>query len=184
MQRNGQMLIDIEKIRGLRGKPGVLDNNVITDLTELECMGLINVVFSRVLIPLSILEAEVTQDSLGDLDNLEYAVAAMETLDSFSLFKEISTKKKGLTEYDVEVIVIAREKAVLCTSNEKQIRTTCREYGIEHTGTVGILCCAFEHKEISRETFERLMYKLFNESSCRLGKGIKKDVIEYYGMEF
>ena len=172
--------MNIPKIRDLKGKPAVLDNNIICDFIELECIGILNEVFSIVLIPQSIYENEVREFDAEHLKQLDYELTNFSTEAAFGLFFEISESKKKLSEYDVEVIVIAHEKAVLCTSNEKRIKETCDEYSIEHTGTIGILSCCFEHGILSKDEFRKLIIKLFNECTCRLSEKIKNQVYEQY----
>lgn len=172
--------MNIQKIKELKGKPAVLDNNIICDFIELESIGLLNEVFSLVLIPQSIYEDEIREFEAEQLEQLEYNLTNFSSETAFGLFLEISESKKKLSEYDVEVIVIAYEKAVLCTSNERRIKETCDEYNIEHTGTIGVLSCCFEHGILSESEFRKLIIKLFNECTCRLSEKLKKQVYEQY----
>ncbi|WP_144461220.1 hypothetical protein [Siminovitchia fortis] len=172
--------MDIRKIKELKGKPAVLDNNVICDFIELGCIELLNEVFSTVLIPQSIYEHEIREADAEHLEYLSFELANFSTETAYGLFLEISTSKRKLSDYDVEVIVIAFEQAVLCTSNERRIKETCDEYNIEHTGTIGILSSCFEHGILSDKEFRELIIKLFNECTCRISEKLKQQVFKQY----
>ncbi len=132
------------------------------------------------MIPASIYENEVLYEDKEHLKGIEFQLVAFETESSFELFSEIRARKRRLTDYDVEVIVIAHEKAVLCSSNELEIKKTCDEYAINHTGTIGILSCAYENGIITQIEFKILILKLFNECSCRISRQLINDVISEY----
>jgi predicted nucleic acid-binding protein len=145
--------LDVDKIRALFGKTAILDNEV--------------------------------RPSLGYREKIDsellYTPVAIETIEGFEFYKTVEEKYKSLSEYDVEVIVIAKEKAVLCTSNERNIMRACEEFGIHFTGTIGILCCAWEYKRIeTHKEFSLLMRKLFYECSCWLSPYLKKQVFDSY----
>jgi predicted nucleic acid-binding protein len=176
------MEINIQKIRSLIGKVGVLDNNILNDFTELQCISLLNKVFVKVYIPQSILDREAILETIqSNIEWLEYQPTALEHMESYVFLSKILTEKPALTEYDAECIAIAKEKMIYCTSNEKRVMGICEEYDIECTGTIGILCCAYEHEIISREEFEHLLKKLFSsECSAYLGKKVRQVVFSYY----
>ena len=171
--------MDTNKIKALLGKEAVIDNNIICDLSELGCIELLNKIFKKVLIPKSIIDMEVIQfkDSLEKIDYLEVAI---ETIEGYTFMSKILTEHSGLTDCDAEVVTIAYEKYLLCTSNEKRIMTTCEENNIEFTGTLGILCCAYEHSVIDIRTLEELINKLQYDCSCFLSKRVLQEVRNYY----
>lgn len=164
------------------GKVGVLDNNILNDFTELQCISLINKVFVKVYIPQSILDREAILETIqSNIEWLEYQPTALEKMESYDFLARIIKEKPALTDYDAECIAIAREKMIYCTSNEKRVMSICQEYNIECTGTIGILCCAYEHEIISRDEFESLLKKLFSpECSAYLGRKVKHIVFAYY----
>lgn len=177
--------MDIQKIRSLMGKKGVLDNNILNDFTELQCISLLNQVFSKIYIPQSILDREATIEAIqSNLEWLEYQMIALEQPESFEFLLRILEEKPALSEYDAECIAIAKEKMIYCTSNEKRVMNTCQEYGIETAGTIGILCCAYEFEIIDRNEFERLIKKLFSpDCTAYLGSKVKKAVFFQYNIE-
>jgi|GEM_PF-5574284 len=129
------MEINIQKIRSLLGKTGVLDNNILNDFTELRCLPLLNQVFTKVYIPQSILDREATLEIIqSNITELEYTPTALEHPESFELLLKIIQDKPALSEYDAECIVIAKEKMIYCTSNERRIMSICQEYDIECKG--------------------------------------------------
>lgn len=164
------------------GKVGLLDNNILNDFTELQCISLINKVFVKVYIPQSILEREAILETIqSNIEWLEYQPTALEQIESYEFLAKILEEKPALSEYDAECIAIAKEKMIYCTSNEKRVMSICQDYDIECTGTVGILCCAFEHEIITRNEFERLVKKLFSpECTAYLGRKVKHAVFSFY----
>jgi hypothetical protein len=97
------MEMDIQKIRSLLGKKGVLDNNILNDFTELQCISLLNQVFSKVYIPQSILDREATVEAIQtNLEGLEYQTIALEQPESFEFLLRILEEKPALSEYDAE----------------------------------------------------------------------------------
>jgi predicted nucleic acid-binding protein len=164
------------------GKVGVLDNNILNDFTELQCISLLNKVFVKVYIPQSILDREAILETIqSNIEWLEYQPTALEQEESYEFLLKIIDEKPALSSYDAECIAIAKEKMIYCTSNEKRVMSTCQEYDIECTGTIGILCCAYEHEIISLEQFEQLLKKLFSsECTAYIGPKIKKAIFSYY----
>jgi predicted nucleic acid-binding protein len=179
------MEINTQKIKNLMGKVGVLDNNILNDFTELQCISLINQVFVKVYIPQSILEREAILETIqSNIEWLEYQPTAIEKVESYEFLSKILKDKPALSDYDAECIAIAREKMIYCTSNEKRVISICNEYNVECTGTIGILCCAFELVIISKGKFEGLIKSYFSpECSSYLGKKSKKAVFSYYNIE-
>lgn len=176
------MEINIQKIRSLMGKVGVLDNNILNDFTELQCISLINKVFVKIYIPQSILDREAILETIqSNIEWLEYQPTALEQMESYDFLSRTIKEKPALTDYDAECIAIAREKMIYCTSNEKRVMSICQEYDIECTGTIGLLCCAYEHEVISREDLKLLLEKLFSpECSAYLDRKVKHAVFSYY----
>ena len=71
--------MDTNKIKALLGKEAIIDNNIICDLSELGCIELLNKIFSKVLIPKSIVDTEIIQFR-DSLENIEYREAVIELL--------------------------------------------------------------------------------------------------------
>jgi predicted nucleic acid-binding protein len=178
------MELNIQKIKGLLGKDAVLDNNILNDFTELQCISLLNKVFTKVYIPQSILEREAILETIqSNIEWLEYQPTALEQAESYEFLLKIIEEKPALSEYDAECIAIAKENMIYCTSNERRIMLTCEEYNIECTGTIGILCCAYENGIIELEYFEELVKKLFSpDCTSYLGPKIKRAVFSYYNI--
>ncbi|QOS99882.1 hypothetical protein JNUCC42_03745 [Brevibacterium sp. JNUCC-42] len=93
---------------------------------------------------------------------------------------QVQEKAPSLTDYDVEVVALAKERAVLCTSNERKIHQICDEYDIESTGTLGVLCCAYEHRVIEHTEFSKLIRKLCYETSSWISSKLKKQIMDHY----
>lgn len=176
------MDMDIEKILRLKDQIGVLDNNILNDFFELDRMDILNQVFSRLHIPQSILDDEVIDTGLqNSLTHLEYSPISIQEAETYIFFSEIVEKRPGLSEYDAECIAIAKESLIYCTSNEKRVINTCLEYGVSCTGTIGILCCAFEYEILNKSDFSLLITKLFSdECSAHISRHLQAMIRDYY----
>jgi predicted nucleic acid-binding protein len=176
--------MNIRKIRGLYKKRAVMDNNILNDFYELGRMDLLTKVSSKVYIPESIISNETPDDIRTVLQQVEYETAALHTEEGYALMYQLLTEWTGLSEYDAELIAIARQDMILCTSNEKRIMNACESCGIEYTGTLGILCCAYEWKIIDQSELKHLVDKLFSEEcNCHLHPRLKQQIYEQYRME-
>lgn len=171
--------MNVDKIRSLFGAEAVIDNNIICDFSELGRLDILNSVFSKILIPESIIQKEVIQFR-DSLNSLEYSKVSIESFEAYEFMAKILVQHGGLTDCDAEVVTIAYEKYVLCTSNEKRIMTTCKENNIKYTGTLGILCCAYEYSVISYEVLMDLVNKLDNECSCFISQKVLNEVRTFY----
>lgn len=170
-----------EKIINLYGKRAVIDNNIIGDLCELGCLGWLNQLFSEVMIPESILNDEA-QRYKRELDKIAFTSTTIQNAETYEFLEDILDKHGGLSDYDAELVAIAYEKYVLCTSNEKRIMTTCNENGIEYTGTLGILCLAYEKNLITLDGLDDYINRLNDECSCFLSNRIISSVKNTYGL--
>lgn len=167
------------KIINLYGKRAVIDNNIICDLCELGCLELLNRVFSDVMIPESIYNDEVIEYK-ADLKRIRFTKVSIQAAETYEFLSKIMQSHGGLTDYDAELVAIARERYVLCTSNEKRIKTTCEENNIEHTGSLGILCLAYEKGLISKGDLMVFIDRLQNECTCFLSDRIVNSVKQVY----
>jgi predicted nucleic acid-binding protein len=173
--------MDIQKIRGLYKKKALIDNNILNDFYELGRMDLISRVFSQVYIPESIISDETPDYIRTVLQQMEHKTTTLHTEEGFGFMYQLLTEWAGLSDYDAELIAIAKQDMILCTSNEKRIMNACESYGIEYTGTLGILCCAYERKIIDKSELKYLVDKLFSEEcSCHLHPKLKKQIYEQY----
>ncbi len=152
--------IDREKLLRIYKTSAVIDNNIICDFFELEAIELLNKMFSEVFIPQSIIDNEVMDKYIEDLNKLKYSPTAIKQAETYEFLAKIVEKRKGLSDYDAEVVAIAYENLTLCTSNEKRMTATCEEYNIEYTGTLGILCSLYDNMGIDKQYFINLLNKL------------------------
>lgn len=173
--------MDRVKIRGLYGQIAVVDNNIICDLCELDCLQMLNILFSEVMIPQSILEDEVIEFK-SELKKLIYTPVSITEFKTYEFLGGILQAHGGLTSYDAELVSIAYEKCVLCTSNEKRIKTTCEENDIQYTGTLGILCLAYEKNIITKDGLNTYINRLQNECTCFLSARVVNVVRKAYAL--
>lgn len=171
--------MDRAKVRGLYQCEAVIDNNIICDFCELDRLDILNKVFSKILIAKSIIDTEVIQHK-DRLPEIIYEEAYIEGFEGYSFMKKILQDHGGLTECDAEVVTIAYEKYVLCTSNEKRIKTTCDENDIKYTGTLGVLSCAYEHDILTQLEFCALIDKLEHECTSFIARALFNDVRRTY----
>jgi predicted nucleic acid-binding protein len=173
--------LDLTKIRGLYQKKATVDNNVLNDLAELGRIDLLEKVFEEIQIPSSILQDETLDFVKKQLLKIKYYETSISTEDGLTLLGELLTNWTGLSDYDAEIISIAKQNMVLCSSNEKRIMNACDFYGIEFCGTVGILCCAFEFEIVTSDDLYDLLEKLFSdECTCHLNHKLKIPIYKHY----
>ena len=168
-----------------------MDNNILTDFMELtaaleyDFMDILNQLFTKIIIPTPILEDELLNNDLG---SLEYEEGIFESELGYRAFMDISTSNtrmaKQLSEYDRYVIAIAIEYSLLAVSNDKPLREVCRKYGVEVTGTIGIIVAAYENQLLSfQQMQEAYIYLFSDQSSCYLSNKLKKMFYDYYSIE-
>lgn len=176
--------MNVAYFRSLYGKPAILDNNVISDFLLIDSLWIINRVFGKIGIPESILEEEVIEQKDKVISEIVYTAVSMKEDETFTFFREVQGIAPELTDNDVECIALARERAVLCSTNERKMVDVCNTYGIESTGTIGILSCAFERGFIDRRQVTDLILALFSHPERWYSKAFKKTVCEYYGIPY
>lgn len=173
--------MDIQKIRSLLNRDCVIDNNVIVDFSELGCITVWGSVFTSMAIPQSILGKEVIHHSEEALKGFGFSTASITTDEGYAIFAEVLNNHRGLSEYDAELIAIAAEKKLVCVSNEKAIMTACQGYRVETTGTIGILCSAYENRILTGKTFAAYLDKLFSDKcTCFISPKLQQEVLTHY----
>lgn len=148
-------------------------------------MQILNKLFSKIVIPIPILEDEIIIESLG---SLQYQAGIIANKIGYRIFIELGNSDdkmaKRLSDYDRPVIAIAAEGGLLAISNDKPVREICKKYDIEITGTIGILSAAYENKLISYSKMENAFKYLFSDnSSCYLSSRLKSLVFDHYSIE-
>ncbi len=173
--------MDIQKIRSLLNRDCVIDNNVLVDFSELGCIAILDSIFASVAIPQSIIDKEVIHDSEVALKGLGFSSVSITTDEGYVIYAKVLNKYRGLSEYDAELIAIAAEKKLVCVSNEKAITTVCRGYKVETTGTIGILCSAYENRILAGRAFAAHLDKLFSDKcTCFISPKLQQEVLTHY----
>ncbi|MCK8824877.1 hypothetical protein [Fuchsiella alkaliacetigena] len=184
--------MNISKLKSYYNRKAVIDNNILTDFIELtavlkeDYMFMLNELFTKVIIPTPILDDENIHDNLG---SLEYEAGVFQSELGYEVFMELgdwanNKTSKQLSEYDRYVIAIAAEMGILVVSNDGPIRKTCKKYSIEVTGTLGVICSAYENDLISFEVMKKGLKFLFSdESSCYLSLGLREEIFDYYSIK-
>ncbi|MGM0370524.1 MAG: hypothetical protein ACQEP9_08885 [Bacillota bacterium] len=167
-----------------------MDNNILTDFMELTAaseinyMVVLNQLFNKVIIPVPILDDENIYNNLG---SFEYEKGVFETDLGFKIFMELGKSEnkmaKKLSKYDRHVIAIAGEVDILAVSNDKPVRELCNSYDIKITGTLGVVCSAYENDLISFKVMvEGLEFLFSEESTCYLSNSLKRKIFKYYSI--
>lgn len=173
--------MDTQKIKRLGGQIAVLDNNVLTDLIEIRRLNLLNDVFRETHIPHSILQEEVLERQVHKLSEVCYSPVSIQTSQGYNHMVEFSRLKPKLSMFDCEVIAIARENNWICVSNEKRIVKLCEMFGIETSGTLGIIGAAYLNGIISMEELGKLTGELFSDRcSCYIGKRTQTEFLKVF----
>lgn len=170
------------KFKSLYRKSIVIDTCTITDLFDINATYLPLKIFSEVFVSEMIFIKELDEQQVNDLKKLGYKSTNLETDKGYFLVSQLEVKYPGLSEIDKIVISIAYEKGLVCCTNDGNARKACEEMGIEYTGTLGILCCAFESKIINKDTFSNLLFKYENESSAYIKPAIIQSIRKLYGI--
>mgnify|MGYP006299019153 FL=1 len=69
----------------------------------------------------------------------------------------------------------------MAVSNDNPVRQICKRYDIEITGTLGVICSAYENNLISFNEMEKGFKYLFSDkSSCYLSNRLKRMVFDHY----
>lgn len=168
-----------EKIKKLINKVAILDTNVIIDFQRLEHLEIPPQVFSKVFVSGFVVSKELPPEIVKQLKNLGYNVVNLNTEKGYKFFHELK-KFKALSVYDRLIISTAFQEKIVCVSNDKPVRRVCKEYGIKSTGTLGILCAAFEKKIISKEKLEELIEIYQNNSGAYVSKEIINEIRRIY----
>ncbi|AZT91500.1 DUF3368 domain-containing protein [Caldicellulosiruptor changbaiensis] len=108
-----------------------------------------------------------------------YDIANLETEEGYRFFQELK-KFKAFSVYDRLVISIALQEKIICVSNDKPVRKICKKYGINSTGTLGILCAAFEKGIISKKELKELIDEYQSNSGAYINKDIINEIIRIY----
>ncbi len=145
----------------------MLDASVIIDLSALKCLELAFGLADNVYIPQRLFNKELEQDVKSELNSLTCEVRPVTTSQGLLLFAELARTKK-LSEYDRETIVLAKEVGACCATNDGKMRDACDRYGIEKTGTLGILGNAKDGGMISVTRLKELCVVYQGLPGCRL----------------
>ena len=168
-----------EKIKKLIDKVAILDTNVIIDFQRLSYLEIPLQVFSKVFVSGFVVSKELPAEVVKKLKDLGYDIANLETEEGYSFFQELK-KFKALSVYDRLVISIALQEKIICVSNDKPVRKICKKYGINSTGTLGILCAAFEKGIISKKELKELIDEYRSNSGAYINKDIINEIIRIY----
>lgn len=169
-----------EKFKNLFNKDVILDTNIITDLRELNILTLPLKIFSEVCISKNILYQELSDEEGHELLIMGYKPLSLETNQGFEKLFYLKDNFKRLSISDKIIICIAYEKSLLCCTNDGQARKACEELNVDITGTLGILCSAYENGIIDWNKFVRLFNKYEYDTSSYLSSEITEQVRRIY----
>jgi predicted nucleic acid-binding protein len=146
-----------EKFKSFYNKETVLDTCTIIDLQRLEILDLPLRVFSKVYITKNIIIEELEEDLSKQLIEIGYEPISLETEDGYGFLFQLDVDYKKLSTSDKIVIATAYERNIICCTNDSPARNACIENDITLTGTLGIICCAFENGIITRKELINLI---------------------------
>jgi len=160
----------------------VVDNNVLVDLFELNCLPLLFQVFDHITIPKIIYDDEITHEIKTILIDYPYILGIISTeqgLNTYGLLVNDPDFKR-LSMHDRVAISIAKENLFLCNSNDRLVRKACEKHQVKITGVLGVLGRAYYKKHI---TCDELLAFIDELSSIRTSCYIDTKVIEQFKKE-
>jgi predicted nucleic acid-binding protein len=161
----------------------IVDNNVLIDFCELDRLGLLFDVFSKVGIPKLIHDKEIEENVIDILGKYHYELYNMETETAYDAYAVLTTNKRfrRLSECDKLAVSIAKQFDYYCTSNDGLVREACKELNVKYIGTLGVIGCAFAVNLIEKEEFLKIIGLLLSDStSCHLKLEIVNSFLEKF----
>lgn len=171
-----------KKFKSLYKTDIILDTNSIIDLQELDLLNLPKKVFNKVYISNNILIEELNEAEGNLLKQIDYMPLNLQTNEGFSKLYYLEKNNKRLSTPDKVVISIAYENNIICCTNDKPARSACESIGVQVTGTIGILCCAFEYSIIDHHTFCNIFNKYCNGTSSYINQEIANTIKKLYNI--
>lgn len=160
----------------------VVDNNVLVDLYEIECLRLIFEIFDDVIIPQIIYDDELPREVKQKINQYRFHVGLIETevgLETYAILVNENEFKK-LSRYDRFAIAIAKENLYYCNSNDKPVRNACEKLNVKYTGVLGVLGRAYVKEKITEDDLDSFIDLLISDkTSCY----IDLRVIKQFKME-
>lgn len=147
----------------------VVDNNILVDLYELNCIHLLFLIFDIVIIPNVIYEDEITSEIKAILEAYPFELGSIDTesgLDTYAILVRNESFRR-LSRYDRFAIAISKENHYFCNSNDKLVRKACEYFEVKYTGILGILGRSFMKGYISKIELESYLKDLISDkTSC------------------
>jgi len=153
----------------------VVDNNILVDLYELNCIHLLFFIFDIVIIPKVIYEDEITSEIKDILKTYPFEMGSITTeigLDAYSILVSNESFKR-LSRYDRFAISISKENHYFCNSNDKLVRKACEYLDVKYTGILDVLGRAYKKNCISIIQLKSYLDDLISDrTSCYIDKKI------------
>lgn len=170
------------KFKNLFDKEVIVDTNTIIDLQELASLDLPLRVFSSVYISGNILREELNDEDRQALLKLNYKPLNLETNNGYEKLFYLKENYTQLSTPDKVIISIAYEKGIFCCTNDSLARKACKDIEVKLTGTIGVLCSAYENNVIKREEFIELFNKYNFITSSYLSKNLTNTIRKLYNI--
>lgn len=147
----------------------VVDNNVLIDLFELDCLSLLFRCFEQVTIPKIIFEEETPSEIKMALANYIYTLSYITTTIGHEVYGLLVNDKdfRRLSMHDRFAIAIAKEQSYYCNSNDRLVRKACDKFEVKVFGILGVLGRAYVNGFIQFSELVTLLDKLVSDkTSC------------------
>lgn len=168
--------------RSLYSKKVILDSNILFDLQELKCLDLPIKIFQEAYVSKNALLEEFSQQDVDQIIKLGYIPEYLKTNDGYSKLFYLNEKYPQLSTPDKVVICIAFEKNIICCTNDGNARKACNNISVALSGTLGILCCAFEHKIIDWDKFVSLFNSYGINTSAHVSDELRDEIRRLYNI--
>lgn len=147
----------------------VVDNNVLIDLFELDCLSLLFSCFDQVTIPKIIYDEETPLQIKTILAQFPFVLGIITTSTGQEVYAQLINDFdfKRLSMHDRFAIAIAKENTYYCNSNDRLIRRACEKLDVKFTGILGVLGRAYVQGFIRYSQLMGFLDKLTSEdTSC------------------
>ncbi len=151
----------------------LLDSNVVInyDNADILCvLSLVNKHIGQVYILTAVLE------EVGDLSDVDCARRGFEVIETTPSEMILAGKLQvgsGPAEVDDQCLAVAQKRSYICVTNDRVLRRSCDNHGVNCRGGLGLLILLCEKQQITTNQAKEYADKL-SKTTRRLGKDVKQ----------
>jgi predicted nucleic acid-binding protein len=154
-----------------------LDSNIIIDFFENSYEETIKRVFRKKVYFSIFILREISRYDLSIFDYDELDIKGEEEIEYFNnMIYKFSNK---LSEDDIHLITVCKFNGLCCASNEKDVRTICKEEGIRVLGSISVLMEAIKIKAIDNKMAKSMLNNM-KKSTMYLDEALYAETIRNF----